>query len=117
MKCAEGNKLDLVEYLFSLGFRPIKIRGNNYWYISPLRNEKEASFKIDRSKNIWYDHGAGKGGSVIDFVMQYFACDISTTLQKIADTITNNQHRFVSTNIPSNIILPEVTQPNLLIRK
>ena len=53
MKCEEGNKLDLVEYLFSLGFTPTKIRGNNYWYTSPLRDEKEASFKIDRNKNVW----------------------------------------------------------------
>ena len=77
MKCEEGNKLDLVEYLFSLGFTPTKISGNNYWYISPLRHEKEASFKIDRHKNAWYDHGAGKGGTVVDFVMQYFNCDLS----------------------------------------
>ena len=34
-----------------------KINNNDYWYLSPLRNEKEASFKINRSKNTWYDHG------------------------------------------------------------
>ena len=83
MKCEEGNKLDLVEYLFSLGFTPIKIKGNNYWYISPLRDEKEASFKIDRNKNVWYDHGAGKGGTAVDFVMQYFKCDVARALQKL----------------------------------
>jgi len=31
-----------------------------YWYLSPLREEKEASFKVNRKKNVWYDHGIGK---------------------------------------------------------
>jgi len=72
MKCEEGNKLDLVEYLFSLGITPKKIRGNNYWYMSPLRDEKEASFKIDRNKNVWYDRGAGKGGTVVDGCLPFY---------------------------------------------
>ena len=72
MKCAEGNKLDLVEYLFSLGFTPTRSRGNNYWYISPFRDEKEASFKIDRNKNVWYDRGAGKGGTVVDGCLPFY---------------------------------------------
>jgi hypothetical protein len=27
------------------GYEPHKIKGNNYWYLSPLREEKEASLK------------------------------------------------------------------------
>ena len=110
MKCEEGNKLDLVEYLFSLGFTPKKIRGNNHWYISPLRNEKEASFKIDRNKNVWYDHGAGKGGTVIDFVMKYFNCDVARALQKLSSYQQVSHKRFISTATPDSITLPEVHQ-------
>ena len=113
MKCEEGNKLDLVEYLFSLGFIPTKIRGNNYWYISPLRYEKEASFKIYRNKNVWYDHGAGKGGTVIDFVMQYFNCDVKRASQKLSSYQQVPQKRFISTETPGSIILPEVHQQEL----
>ena len=57
MNCAEANQIDLVDYLYSLGYQTEKIRGNDYWYLSPLRDEKEASFKINRKKNVWYDHG------------------------------------------------------------
>jgi hypothetical protein len=116
MKCEEGNKLDLVEYLFSLWFTPTKIRGNNYWYISPLRNEKEASFKIDRNKNVWYDHGAGKGGTVVDFVTTYFNCDVSRALQKLSSYQQVPQKRFISTETPGSIILPEVYQKELFIQ-
>ncbi len=117
MKCAEGNKLDLVEYLFSLGFTPTKIRGNNYWYISPLRDEKEASFKIDRNKNVWYDHGAGKGGTVVDFVTSYFNCDVSRALQKLSSYQQVPQKRFISTETPGSIILSEVHQQELFDEK
>ncbi len=113
MKCEEGNKLDLVEYLFSLGFTPTKIRGNNYWYVSPSRSEKEASFKIDRNKNVWYDHGAGKGGTVVDFVMQYFNFSVSRALQKLSSYQQKPQKRFISTETPGSIILPEVHQQEL----
>jgi hypothetical protein len=113
MKCEEGNKVDLVEYLFSIGFTPTKIRGNNYWYLSPLRNEKEASFKIDRHKNVWYDHGAGKGGTVIDFIIAFFNCDVAGALQKLSSYQQVPQKRFISTETPGSIILPEVHQSEL----
>ena len=78
MNCAEANKVDLVDYLYSLGFTPTKISGNDYWYLSPLRNERTASFKINRNKNVWYDHGTGNGGTLVDFATQYFTSDIQS---------------------------------------
>jgi len=84
MNCEQANQIDLVDYLYSLGHQPQKIRDDNYWYLSPLRDEKEASFKVNRNKNVWYDHGLGKGGDVIGFTVQYFSCDVSKALQKIS---------------------------------
>jgi hypothetical protein len=83
MNCAEANQIDLVDYLYSLGYQPQKIRGNGYWYLSPLREEKEASFKVNRNKNVWYDHGLGKGGNIVEFTVQFFNCNVSEALQKI----------------------------------
>ncbi len=42
--CAQANEIDLVDYLQNAGQRPLKIRGNDYWYLSPLREEKTPSF-------------------------------------------------------------------------
>jgi hypothetical protein len=50
--CAEARELDLVDYLFSLGHTPVKVRNNDYWYLSPLRRETEASFKVNRKLKI-----------------------------------------------------------------
>ena len=76
----EAKQIDLVEYLSGLGFKPAKIRGNNYWYLSPLRDEKTPSFKIDRKINCWYDHGIGKGGNLVDFGMVYFNCSSAVSI-------------------------------------
>jgi len=72
MNCEQANQIDLVDYLHSTGLEPAKIRGNDYWYQSPFRDEKEPSFKVNRSKNVWYDHGLGKGGTLVDFAIEYF---------------------------------------------
>jgi hypothetical protein len=79
----EAKQIDLVEYISSLGFKPAKIRGNDYWYLSPLREEKTPSFKVDRKINCWYDHGIGKGGNLVDFGMAYFNCSPSDFLQRL----------------------------------
>ncbi len=83
MNCEEANQMDMVDYLNAAGHQPKKIRGNNYWYLSPLRNEKEPSFKVERNKNVWYDHGLGKGGKLVDFVMEFHHTNVSEALQKI----------------------------------
>ncbi len=83
LSCNEAKKMDLVNYLFSLGHQPVKIRGNDYWYRSPLRNEKTASFKVNRKLNVWYDHSLQKGGNLIDFGILFHRCSISELLQKL----------------------------------
>jgi len=84
MNCASANATDLVDYLSSLGHQPAKIRNIDYWYLSPLRDESEPSFKVNRAKNVWFDHGIGQGGKAIDFVMHYFKCPITEALNKIS---------------------------------
>lgn len=82
--CKEVNQLDLVDYLAGLGHSPQKVRSNDYWYLSPLRQEKTPSFKVDRRKNVWYDHGTGKGGNLVDFGTLYFNCSIADLLKRLA---------------------------------
>lgn len=55
--------MDMIDYLKTLGFKPEKIRNNDYWYLSPLREEKTASFKVNRKLNAWYDHEVGREGT------------------------------------------------------
>lgn len=65
----------LDSYLNILGYRPKWIRGVDLWYLSPFRVEETPSFKVNRERNIWYDHGVGKGGDIFTFAGQYYGID------------------------------------------
>lgn len=54
----------ITDFLQEHGHHPTSVRGNNWWYLSPLRDEHTASFKVDVSKNVWYDFGLGRGGNL-----------------------------------------------------
>lgn len=84
LTCQQARQLDLVQYLNSLGFSPSKIRGHNLWYRSPLRGEKTPSFKVNTTLNTWFDFGIGKGGTIIDFGLQYFGCSLTDLLTILA---------------------------------
>jgi hypothetical protein len=84
LTCDEARSIDLVQYLESLGHYPQRIIRSDYWYLSPLRQERNASFKVDRKLNLWYDHGIGKGGTLIDFGILYFNCSIGELLNKLS---------------------------------
>ncbi|MDM1503778.1 toprim domain-containing protein [Myroides marinus] len=95
INCSEAKKISLVSILDKIGAKKIKQNNREVWYISPFRNETTASFKIDLEKNIWFDHGEGKGGNVLDFVMRYYNCDLKEAL-KILDNefFSFHQHIF-----------------------
>jgi hypothetical protein len=47
-------EIDIIEYLAKLGYQPQKIRLDDHWFLSPLREEKTASFKVNRKQNLWF---------------------------------------------------------------
>lgn len=83
LSIAEAKEMDMVNYLSTLGHEPSKIRNNDFWYLSPLRDERTPSFKINRKLNRWYDYGMGKGGNLIDFAILYHGCTIGELLQNL----------------------------------
>jgi hypothetical protein len=83
MSCRKAKQVDLVDYLQRLGYVPQKIYNQNYWYFSPFRDEKEPSFKVHRNLNVWFDHGEGFGGTIIDFGIRYYRCSVTEFLQKL----------------------------------
>lgn len=91
LTCEQARQLDLVAYLTKLGFVPDKISNQDYWFKSPLRSEKTASFKVNRRKNLWYDHGTGIGGTLIDFGILYHNCTIRELLEKLDGNFSFHQ--------------------------
>jgi hypothetical protein len=85
--------LDLVSYLDALGYQPAEVKKNRveYWYLSPLRSENTASFKINRLKNIWFDFQMHKGGNFVDFCLEYYQCTIPELIDKF--TVHSSLHQ------------------------
>ena len=111
INCDDANRIDIVDYLSSLGYQPEKIRGHNYWYLSmlPDRFEKNPSFKVNRNRNQWYDFGKSegkKGGTLIDFGIQYHKCTVSEFLQILSGPVTIGQtvprERSIQTKSPEH---------------
>jgi hypothetical protein len=82
--CDDAKQIDILDYLASLNHHPKKVHNQDYWYLSPLRDEKTASFKVNRQKQIWFDHGLGKGGDLIDFGTLYHNCSVSELLDRLS---------------------------------
>ena len=61
----------VVDVLSHLGYSD-RHQGNMYF--SPFRNEVSPSFHINHRANVWYDHGAGVGGGVLDLVRLLLNC-------------------------------------------
>src|SRR6266498_1236535 len=87
----EIKKTDIVDYLSRIGFKPAKITRHDYWYLSPFRDEKTPSFKVNRNMNRWYDFGEGKGGNIIDLGILYHKCSVSELLKKLDKSFSFHQ--------------------------
>ena len=84
MNIEQAKKLDMVDYLSSLNHEPTRVSYPNYWYRSPLREEKTASFKVNRKINAWIDFPTNEGGNLVDFGVRYFNCTVADFLQKLS---------------------------------
>lgn len=93
---AEAKRIDMIDYLASLGYQPQKVRGQDYWYLSPFRKENTASFKVNRRLNLFYDFGIGQGGSIIDFGMLFHQCSIPEVLEKLQSFLSFHRHKVIS---------------------
>ncbi|MDB9152242.1 toprim domain-containing protein [Parabacteroides distasonis] len=86
MNIQEAKTIKLADYLQSMGYTPVKQQGNSLWYKSPLREEAEASFKVNTELNQWYDFGIGKGGNIIALAQELYSSDhVPYLLDRIAE--------------------------------
>ena len=101
MNIETAKQINLADYLHSLGYSPVKQQGINLWYKSPLREETEASFKVNTERNQWYDFGLGKGGGIIELAAHLYATDhVPYLLERIA---VGNLKGFIKGEIVNNV--------------
>lgn len=60
-------------------------KGKNYFGLCPFHREKTPSFSVDNTKQMYYCFGCGKGGSVIQFVMDAENLDYIEAIKFLAE--------------------------------
>ena len=65
------NRVDLVAYLAFLGLHPASIKGNQYRFFSPFRQESFPTLIVDRHSNLWQEGPDLRRHSPIEFGIKY----------------------------------------------
>ena len=71
MNCKQFNTIPLEEVLQILGHPPTKQNEKEAWFLNPFKIENHASFKLNKTNNVWYLYSEGIGGNNTDFMMKY----------------------------------------------
>lgn len=96
MDIETAKRIALDDFLESLGHSPVRSKGKVLWYLSPLREEHTASFKVDTGLSCWYDFGLGRGGGIIALAKElYRSNDIKYLLECIGRSAPGSIRRFV----------------------
>lgn len=93
--------IDLI--LIHLGCK--KGAAKNMWF-SPFRAERTASFHYDEQKNVWFDHGAGIGGTNVQLIMLVKHCSYNEAkefIASLAPSLKQNYHEEQSTRKKNEI--------------
>ncbi len=81
MNYTEAKNIDIVKFLSKKGIQPIVIKGCQYAFKSPFRDESKPSFSVNINKNLWYDFGVGEGGDIISLVRKMFNVDFNEAIR------------------------------------
>ncbi|GHA43215.1 transposase [Salinimicrobium marinum] len=87
LSCERARSICIVKTLEKLGHFPSHKSEKEAWFLSPLRSEIQASFKVSCALNRWYDFGMGKGGNGIDLVCLILNCSVKEALAYLSDEI------------------------------
>ncbi|MBD0852582.1 toprim domain-containing protein [Maribacter arenosus] len=89
LSCETARNVCIVATMAKLGHFPTKSSEKEAWFLSPFRSEIQASFKVGKKLNRWYDHGAGIGGNVIDLVCLITKSSVREALKMIGQDQTS----------------------------
>jgi len=81
----QAKRINLISFLEHLGFRPSWQSGERAMFFSPLREEKNPSFYVQRFDGcwIWKDWGTGEKGDIINFVELYYGIDFAEAVRRL----------------------------------
>lgn len=107
-----NDSIPITAFLGKHGIQPTHKKGNDWWYISPIRdNEQAPSFKVNTDLNRWYDHGTGEGGKLFDLALRIYKTNaLEETIQRITDLFSFSK-ATTSNPVILGRLLEKINQP------
>jgi hypothetical protein len=104
------DNVSLVEFLTKLGYEPSsKKSGQERFFLSPIRDsDSDPSFSVNDNKGLWYDHGSGQGGNVIDLGMLVFK---TNSIPEVVAEIEKLYNGHTSSSFSQRDLSPRVYVP------
>jgi|SRR5690606_23490272 len=79
-------QISIADFLSKEGITPTRTTAGQLAYIAPYRDEQDPSLIVNDKIGVWYDHGLGEGGRIIDLAMKiYQTTDVQEVVQRIND--------------------------------
>lgn len=105
--------VDILEYISQ--YTEFTEKNGEYWALSPLKDEKTASFSIRKEENTFYDFSSGVGGNVLTFIRYYNKCGYAEAIQMLKDyagfsgKVTPHK-KLAATEVAKRFAQPKKTQ-------
>lgn len=74
--------VNFVDYAESCGLE-LEYKNGEWWGLSPFKEEKTPSFSINEEKQNFYDFSSGKGGNLLQFIMDLRHCSLSSAVKEL----------------------------------
>jgi len=84
--------IPIEDFMINNGFEINNSTVSNFFFHSPFRNEKTASFSVWKKKNRWKDFGTGEGGDIIELAQKIW----NTSFKEAIHRLDNNNYIGVS---------------------
>jgi len=115
MNIEQAKAIPVARILEILNIQPARSTLKDSWYLSPIRDEKTASFHVHNERNVWFDFGEGIGGDSITLVQKILEFQgkghsVSDSLKWLRNTMggtvdyTPIQRSFVENKEPALVV-------------
>lgn len=74
--------VNFVDFAESCGLE-LEYKNGEWWGLSPFKEEKTPSFSINEEKQNFYDFSSGKGGNLLQFIMDLRHCSLSSAVKEL----------------------------------
>ncbi|ROI02531.1 hypothetical protein EGI16_12900 [Chryseobacterium sp. G0240] len=119
MNCKQLNSIGVEEVLAFLGHLPTRQNEKEAWYRNPFAPENQASFKVDKPKNLWYLFSEGVGGTTTDFIQKYYNTSVKGALTWASEQNFSSFHQQTKPLKPHPNYhidkIMDIAHPNLIL--